>query len=139
MRVTPALCDEPRGLFAAIFSSAFKHPGLRDQLFGDQGFESPSLQRGVWCEPDFRGQIPSRQLPDTSALASACTPIRCGRRSRPVAAAADVRRDRDEPAPQYGSSPDSLLEGAGFEPLVPPRRNALRARHVVSAQGSTSS
>ena len=47
MRVTPVLCDEPRGLFAAIFSSAFKHPGLRDQLFGDQGFESPSLQCGV--------------------------------------------------------------------------------------------
>jgi hypothetical protein len=47
MRVTPALCDEPRGLFAAIFSSAFKHPGLRDQLFGDQGFESPSLPHRV--------------------------------------------------------------------------------------------
>ena len=25
------------------------------RLGGDQGFESFSLQRGVWCEPDFRG------------------------------------------------------------------------------------
>ena len=27
--------------------------------------------------------------------------------------------DRDEPAAQYGSSPDSPLEGTGFEPSVP--------------------
>jgi hypothetical protein len=33
----------------------------------------------------------------------------------------------------------SLAEGDGFELLVPPRRNAPRARHVVSVQGSTSS
>ena len=30
---------------------------------------------------------------------------------------------------------DSLLEGDGFELLVPPRRNSVRARHVVSAHG----
>ena len=35
------------------------------------------------------------------------------------AAQAGVRRDRDEPAAQYGSSPDSPLEQAGFEPTVP--------------------
>src|SRR6516164_9337528 len=35
---------------------------------------------------------------------------------------AGVRRDRDEPAAQYGSSPDSPLEGTGFEPSVPPRK-----------------
>ena len=34
---------------------------------------------------------------------------------------------------------DSPLEGDGFELLVPPRRNSPRARHVVSAHGSTSS
>src|ERR1700720_727913 len=27
-------------------------------LTGDRGFESISLQRGVSCEPDFRGRIP---------------------------------------------------------------------------------
>src|SRR6516165_4870092 len=27
-----------------------------------------------------------------------------------------------EPAAQHGSSPDSLLEGTGFEPSVPPRK-----------------
>jgi hypothetical protein len=31
----------------------------------------------------------------------------------------DGVRDRNEPAAQYGSSPDSPLEGAGFEPSVP--------------------
>jgi len=35
---------------------------------------------------------------------------------------AGVRRDRDEPAAQYGSSPDSPLEGDGFE-LPVPREN----------------
>ena len=29
------------------------------QPTGDRGFESPSLQRRVRCEPDFRGRIPS--------------------------------------------------------------------------------
>jgi len=33
---------------------------------------------------------------------------------------AGVRRGRDEPAAQYGSSPDSPLEESGFELLVPP-------------------
>jgi hypothetical protein len=56
MRVTPAMCDGPRDLFAAIFSSAFKHPGRRDQLFGDQGFESPSLLQRV-IQTRFSGQI----------------------------------------------------------------------------------
>ncbi len=32
---------------------------------------------------------------------------------------AGVRRDRDEPAAQYGSSPDSPLEERRFEPSVP--------------------
>ena len=32
---------------------------------------------------------------------------------------------------------DSLLKGDGFELLVPPRRTCPRARHVVSALGST--
>jgi len=36
------------------------------------------------------------------------------------------------------SSHDSSLEGDGFELLVTPRRNSPRARHVVSAHGSTS-
>jgi len=50
---------------------------------------------------------------------------------------AGVRRDRDEPAAQYGSSPDSPLEGTGFEPSVPPRkrrpwREAPRPTIVVS-------
>src|SRR6202022_2432147 len=31
---------------------------------GDRGFESPFLQRGVWCEPDFRGRIPSMTVGD---------------------------------------------------------------------------
>src|ERR1700730_18685028 len=30
----------------------------------DREFESPSLQRGVWCEPDFRGRIPSMTVGD---------------------------------------------------------------------------
>ena len=34
---------------------------------------------------------------------------------------------------------DSPLEGDGFEVLVTPQRNSPRARHVVSAHGSTSS
>ena len=34
---------------------------------------------------------------------------------------------------------DSALKGDGFELLVPPRRNSPWARHVVSAQSSTSS
>src|SRR6516165_6849137 len=36
-----------------------------------------------------------------------------------------VRRDRDEPAAQYGSSPDSPLEGTGFEPPVPRKTPGL--------------
>jgi hypothetical protein len=36
-------------------------------------------------------------------------------------------------------APDSPLEGDGFELTVPPRRNSPRARHVVSAHGSTRS
>jgi len=32
---------------------------LRQTLAGDRGFESISLQRGVWCEPNFRGRIGS--------------------------------------------------------------------------------
>ena len=31
---------------------------------GDQQFESVFLQRGVWCEPDFRGRIPSMTVGD---------------------------------------------------------------------------
>jgi hypothetical protein len=30
----------------------------------DRRFESGSLQRGVWCEPDFRGRIPSMTVGD---------------------------------------------------------------------------
>jgi hypothetical protein len=41
--------------------------------------------------------------------------------------------------PKFEFAIDSLLEGNGFELLVPPRKNAPRARHVVSAQGCTSS
>ena len=52
MRVTPALCDEPRDLFAAIFSSGFRHPGLRDQLSGTKGpnflpSSGESVSRGI--------------------------------------------------------------------------------------------
>src|SRR6516164_797045 len=39
--------------------------------------------------------------------------------ARPTLICNGVRRDRDEPAAQYGSSPDSLLEGNGFEISVP--------------------
>ena len=40
---------------------------------------------------------------------------------------AGVRRDRDGPAARYGSSPDSPLEGGGFELQVPRQiGNALR-------------
>jgi hypothetical protein len=31
---------------------------------GDQRFESVSLQRGVCCEPDFRGRVPSMTVGD---------------------------------------------------------------------------
>jgi len=42
---------------------------------------------------------------------------------------AGVRRDRDGPAARYGSSPDSPLEGGGFELQVPRQiGNALRRR-----------
>jgi hypothetical protein len=41
-----------------------------------------------------------------------------------------VRRDRDEPTAQYGSSPDSPLEGDGFEPPVP-RAISLRLRGEI--------
>src|SRR6516164_2927605 len=40
---------------------------------------------------------------------------------------ASVRRDPDEPTAQYGSSPDSPLEGTGFEPSVPPFRSGVPA------------
>jgi len=33
-------------------------------LARDQWFESLSLQQGVWCEPDFRGRIPSMTVGD---------------------------------------------------------------------------
>ena len=38
-----------------------------------------------------------------------------------VSSLAHWRRDRDEPAAEYGSSPDSPLGRAGFEPSVPLR------------------
>src|SRR6516164_5856209 len=42
----------------------------------------------------------------------------------PLAAVrAGVRRDRDEPAAQYGSSPDSPLEESGFDLTVPSDRS----------------
>jgi hypothetical protein len=41
--------------------------------------------------------------------------------------------------PKFEFATDSSLEGDGFELLVPRRRNSPRARHVVSAHGSTSS
>ena len=50
----------------------------------DQGFESVSLQRGVSCEPDFRGRIPSMTVGDSSALTKrrlkrmACTGVSSG-------------------------------------------------------------
>src|SRR6516165_5368992 len=37
----------------------------------------------------------------------------------------DGARNRNEPAARYGSSPDSPLEGTGFEPSVPLLRKAL--------------
>src|SRR6516164_11231328 len=43
---------------------------------------------------------------------------------------AGVRRDRDEPAAQDGSSPDSPLEGRGFEPSVPPQVSAIRTSRI---------
>ena len=36
----------------------------RDSLTGDRGFESISLQRGVYCDPDFRGRILSMTVGD---------------------------------------------------------------------------
>ena len=53
-------------------------------LTGDRKFESISLQRGVSCEPDFRGRIPSITVGDSSALTKrrlkrmACTDVSSG-------------------------------------------------------------
>jgi hypothetical protein len=40
---------------------------------------------------------------------------------------------------QFSAVADSALEGDGFEPLVPRRRNPPRACHVISRRDSTSS
>src|SRR6266436_4922242 len=42
---------------------------------GDQRFESVSLQRGVWCEPDFRGRIPSMTVGDFANADPAPAPL----------------------------------------------------------------
>ena len=49
-------------------------------------FESTSLQRGVWCEPDFRGRIPSMtvEFPPSARTLTAnlrVIPTRLGRRA----------------------------------------------------------
>ena len=44
-------------------------------LTGDRGFESISLQRGVWCEPDFRGRIPSMTVGDFANADPAPAPL----------------------------------------------------------------
>src|SRR6266446_9721696 len=37
---------------------------IRRPCSGEQGFESAFLQRGVRCEPDFRGRVPSMAVAD---------------------------------------------------------------------------
>ena len=81
-------------------------------------------------------------------------PVRRDRPLRRTSEAADCRSDPFRPTGRSTATDrtieqprhlqrnrkfvDSLLEGDGFELLVTPRRNSPRARHVVSAHGSTS-
>src|SRR6266478_3740968 len=55
-------------------------------LGGDRGFESPSLQRGVRCEPDFRGRVPSMAVGGISP-----TPTQCRLGSRNCTSANSAR------------------------------------------------
>jgi hypothetical protein len=68
--------------------------------WGDQEFESGLLQRGVRCEPDFRGEShPSRRTEWRSRPGSTMFAARTGGRSRPLeqlAAVAD-RHNADLP------------------------------------------
>src|SRR6516165_9087312 len=51
--------------------------------------------------------------------------------ARPTPICNGVRRDRDEPAAQYGSSLDSPLGGSGFETLVPRPCEPIRSQPRV--------
>ena len=59
---------------------------------------------------------------------------RPSRATAPVSPLRDGVRDRNEPAAQYGSSPDSPLEGNGFE-LPVPRAMQGRPKAIIAGFG----
>ena len=89
-------------------------------LAGRKACERRSCFRGCQYTRFQPCSFPSATSPSTSARPA---PVPRGplplQISRNCARQRCVRRDRDEPAAQYGSSPDSPLERTGFELAVP--------------------
>ena len=100
-------------------------------LAGNRGFESTSLQRGVYCEPDFRGRIPSMTVRDRRP--GSATGLYCAPRAAPEEELVRLRQ----------AALRRARGGARLSrPLYPPRRDRKqpagqprRARCDVPLQG----
>jgi len=110
--------------------------------------------RPLWCFPSQRLHAGGRRVQnEIGAWSGAPRSVLTGDGSSPPRKT--TRRGCAMPRRQHDPSPstpvmnigqgrahppissDSLLEGDGFELLVPPRRNSPRTRYVVSEYGST--
>jgi hypothetical protein len=77
---------------------------------GDRGFESRSLQRGVYCEPNFRGRSPSMTVSVVFRSGIACRTSTAQRTASTTLASyrQAVTGGLDDPPTDGGQAPSAL-------------------------------